>query len=71
MKTCNLDDFLEGIHPWLSTEYIRKAYLDDDGNFVVAFKDGVKNVYHINDCNEARLKAILTDFQEKGIAVVL
>ncbi|MGM0452991.1 MAG: hypothetical protein ACQERN_07485 [Thermodesulfobacteriota bacterium] len=69
MKTCSLNDFMQGLKPWLSSEYIRKAYVDEQGHFVINFVDGVKNVYRIDDCTFAQLKDILKDFKAKGIYV--
>ena len=42
MKTCNLSDFMKSLNPWLDDEYIRGAYLDDNGHFVLLFTDGLK-----------------------------
>jgi len=71
MKTCNLSDFMKALTPWLDDDYIRKAYVDDNGHFVLLFTDGVKNVYHIEDCEKSRLKAILEDLKNKGVPVEL
>jgi hypothetical protein len=71
MKTCNLSDFMKALTPWLNDAYIRKACLDDNGHFVLHFTDGVKNVYHIEDCNKSQLKAILEDLKKKGVPVEL
>ena len=69
MKTCSLNEFLEAVKPWLSTEYIRNAHVDENGNLVLDFNDGVKNVYRIDDCAAGQLKDILKDFKKRGIAV--
>lgn len=69
MKTCNLTDFTKALTPWLDDSYIRKAYLDDNGHFVLLFTDGVKNVYRIEDCSTPQLKAILEDLKKKGVPV--
>jgi predicted glycosyltransferase len=69
MKTCNLSDFMNALTPWLDDDYIRKAYLDDNGYFVLLFTDGVKNVYHITDCEKSQLNDILEDLKKKGIPV--
>jgi len=71
MKTCNLSDFMKALTPWLDDDYIRKAYVDDNGHFVLLFTDGVKNVYHIEDCEKSQLKEILEDLKKKGIPVEL
>jgi hypothetical protein len=69
MKTCNLSDFMNALTPWLDDDYIRKAYLDDNGYFVLLFTDGVKNVYHITDCEKSQLNDILEDLKKKSIPV--
>jgi hypothetical protein len=69
MKTCNLSDFMSSLTPWLNDDYIRKAYLDDKGHFVLVFKDGIKNVYRIEDCSKSQLEAIIEDLKNKGVFV--
>jgi len=69
METCKLSDFIRTVTPWLDEEYIRKAYLDDNGHFVLLFMDGVKNVYHIEDCEKPQIEAILEDMKKKGVSV--
>lgn len=70
MKTCKLTDFLEAVKPWIDTAYIRNAYLNEDGHFVLTFVDGVTSTYQIDDCNTGQLARILKDFEKKGIAVL-
>ena len=69
MKTCSLHDFMQELTPWLDQDHIRMAEIDDDGRFVIHFQDGMKNVYHIDDCNEAQIRNILKDLKHKGIQV--
>ena len=69
MKTCSLNDFMEEIKPWLDTDHIREAHLDDKGHFVLQFLDGMKNVYHVDDCNEAQIKDVIKDLKSRGIKV--
>ena len=69
MKTCSLNDFMAEINPWLDRDYIKEAHIDAKGHFVLLFQDGMKNVYHIDDCNEAQVKKVLKDLQAKGIPV--
>ena len=66
MKTCSLTDFMEIITPWLSNEYLDKVYKDDKGHLLLEFRDGVKDVYQIEDCTE---KQTLEGIREKGIQV--
>lgn len=69
MKTCNLNDFVQELTPWLSGDYIREVYLDEKGHVVVMFLDGVRNGYHIDDCTQAQVKEALRDLKDKGLAV--
>jgi len=69
MKTCKLSDFMQALKPWISEDYIRKAYLDDNGHFVLLFVDGVKDVYQIEDCEKFQIEAILEDMKKKGVSV--
>lgn len=69
-KTCTLNEFMMAVKPWISEEYIHKAYLDDDGNLVLDFRDGVKNVYQIDDCSAGQIKTILKDLRKSGIEVI-
>jgi hypothetical protein len=60
---------MEEIKPWLNTDYIREAHLNDKGHFVLQFLDGTKNVYHIDDCNAEQIKGVLEDLKSRGIPV--
>lgn len=71
MEICTMNDFMQSIKPWISEQYIRKAYLDGNGDVVVAFTDGVKNVYRVQDCSRDQLVDILKDMEKQGIDVVL
>jgi len=68
MNTCSLTQFLEALEPWLSTDYIRKGHIDENGDVVLMFTDGVKNVYRITDCDQAQLDNIIDKIRSKGIA---
>ena len=69
MKQCSLNNFLEEISPWLSSDYIRKAETNGKDHFVLHFLDGTKHDYLINDCNEAQVNKIMSDLKEQGIKV--
>jgi hypothetical protein len=69
VKTCKLSDFMQALTPWINDDYIRKAYLDDNGHFVLLFMDGVKDVYQIEDCEKFQIEAILEDMKKKGVSV--
>jgi hypothetical protein len=64
-----MSDFMKALNPWLNDDYIRNAYMDDKGHFILLFKDGVKNVYHIEDCSKSQLQEILEDLKKKGVPV--
>lgn len=70
METCHLFDFMQALEPWLSDDYIREAHLDADGRIVIQFVDGVKNVYHIDDCSGNDIHNILQKLKDKGITVI-
>jgi hypothetical protein len=69
MKTCTLDEFVNELTPWLSRDYVREVYLDERGDVVVMFLDGIRNGYHIDDCTQAEVKAALSDLKDRGLAV--
>lgn len=68
METCSLNEFIKSLRPWLSDNYIRKAHINKDGNFVIDFTDGVRNVYQIDDCTKEQLAEVLSDLRDKGLA---
>jgi hypothetical protein len=69
METCSLESFIRELTPWLSGDYIREVYLDEKGDVVIVFLDGVRNGYHIDDCTQTEVKAALKDLKEKGLSV--
>lgn len=69
MKKCSLTDFMAELKPWLDRDYVRKAHVDENGHFVLHFLDGMKNVYHIDDCNREQIDQVLTDLAAKGIPI--
>ncbi len=70
MKTCSLNDFLEELNPWLDKDYIKEAHVNDKGHFIMYFRDGMKHVYSIDDCNESQIAKIITSLKSKGIPVL-
>ena len=60
---------MKTLTPWLSKDYIRKVYLDDNGDVVLLFTDGVRNKYRIDDCNAAQIKTVLEDLKKQGVRV--
>ena len=69
MNTCSFTDFMETRKPWLTSDFIRKAYLDDNGNFRLLYADGGGKVYRIDDCTRAQLKDVVLLLQKNGISV--
>ncbi len=68
MNTCSMNQFLESLEPWLSDNYIRKGRIDENGDVVLMFNDGVNNVYRITDCTRAQLDGIIEKIRSRGIA---
>ncbi|MCB2182338.1 MAG: hypothetical protein KQH63_09955 [Desulfobulbaceae bacterium] len=68
MKTCSLHDFMKELSPWLDKDHIRKALIDEQGHFVIHFMDGMKNVYHVDDCNKSQINGVLKDLAARGVA---
>lgn len=69
MKTCNLNDFMEELKPWLDKEHIRRAGIDDNGHMIIHFMDGMKNVYAIDDCNKEQVVKVLSELEKEGIPI--
>ena len=70
MKSCSMKDFMQELAPWLDKNYIREARLDDDGNIVLLFQDGVRDVFQTGDCTKEQTDGIFKDFKDNGIAVL-
>ena len=70
MKSCSMNDFMQELAPWLDKDYIREARLDDDGNIVLLFQDGVRDVFQIDDCTKGQINKIFKDLKDKGITVL-
>ncbi len=69
MKRCSLNNFLTEIKPWLDSDYIRKSGITEKGHFYLAFTDGTKHVYIIDDCRQHQVDQVLIDLEAKGILV--
>ena len=69
MKSCSLNDFMQELKPWLDSDHVKEAFIDDKGHLVLLFRDGIKNVYDIDDCNKTQIGAVLQDLKDKGISV--
>lgn len=69
MQTCSLHDFMQELEPWLDREHLKSVALDADGHLVVCFLDGMRHVYHIDDCNRDQVDAVLADLGKRGIAI--
>jgi hypothetical protein len=69
MKTCSLNDFIQELGPWLDRDHIKEAFIDGKGHFALIFRDGMKNVYDIDDCNAEQIKGIIKDLRARGIPV--
>lgn len=69
METCSLSDFMQALKPWLNSDYIHKAVLDDQGNFRLLFVDGGEKVYCIDDCTAVQIKDVLELMKKNGVLV--
>lgn len=69
MKTCNLQDFMEELRPWLDKDHIKNVVLSGDGRLTLYFLDGMKNVYSIDDCNAAQMRDVLDKLRANGISI--
>jgi len=69
MKSCNLQDFLTELQPWLDRDHIHDAELDGNGHLTLYFNDGMKNVYAIDDCTAQQMAKIVQRLKGRGIMV--
>lgn len=69
MEACSFIDFINVLKPWLNDDYIRRAGLDEDGNFRLQFVDGGVKLYRVDDCAGDQIKNVIAMLQENGIAV--
>lgn len=69
MEACKFIDFMKVFEPWLNEDYIRKAGLDNNGNFRLQLMDGGIKKYRIDDCSEAQLKDVIEMLQKHGLPV--
>lgn len=69
MDACSFIDFINVLKPWLNSDYIRKAGLDDDGNFRLQLVDGGVKNYRVGDCNGDQIEDVIAMLQENGVAV--
>ncbi|MFU8818246.1 MAG: hypothetical protein ACNA74_00825 [Desulfurivibrio sp.] len=69
MRTCSLHDFMTELKPWLDSDHIREAELDEHHHLILHFMDGMKNVYEISDCNRQQIGEVLENLRQKGISV--
>ena len=69
MDTCKFVDFMKVLEPWLSDDYIRRAYFDAQGNFKLWFVDGGQNAYRIDDCSAEQIKKAVEVLKQHGVTV--
>lgn len=70
MESCQFNDFLKVLEPWLDRDYIRKVSLTGKDHMVLFFTDGGQKAYRIDDCTKDQLKEILDDIENRGIIVL-
>lgn len=69
MEACKLIDFVSVLKPWLSEDYVRRAGVDDDGNFRLQLSDGGVKSYRIEDCSKEQVKEVVAMLRRNGIPV--
>ena len=69
MQACTFIDFIQALKPWLDSDYLKKGYVDKNGNFRLIFTDGGEKVYQIDDCTENRLQEVFDMMSQKGIPI--
>ena len=69
MTSCSFLDFMESLKPWLNSDYLKKAYLEDQGRFRLLFLDGVEKVYHVSDCQEAQIREAVELLKKNNVPV--
>ena len=69
MEACTFIDFIGVLKPWLNEDYIRKAGLDENGNFKLLLVDGGVKSYRVNDCTGDQINDVIAMLKESGIAV--
>jgi hypothetical protein len=69
METCHFIDFMQVFKPWLNRDYIRKAYVDANGDLRFMFNDGGEKVFRIYDCSQKHLDEIIQELIENNVPV--
>lgn len=69
MESCTFIDFISVLKPWLNDDYVRKAGLDEKGNFRLQLTDGGVKNFKVSECNENRIKEVIAMLQGNGIPV--
>ena len=69
METCNFTHFMKVFEPWLNRDYIRKVYLDADGNLRLIFVDGGEKMFRIDDCRRHQLDDIFKQLNTKNVPI--
>jgi hypothetical protein len=61
---------MQAIKPWLNSDYIKQARIDDKRNFTLTFVDGGQKVYYVDDCTKEQLKDALELMKKNGVPVL-
>jgi hypothetical protein len=69
MKECLLEEFMENVSRWLTSDHVEKVFVNRNGQLVINFADGATTVYRISDCSEERLESVLRSLGNKGLRV--
>ena len=70
MNTCQFNDFIEMLKPWLNDSYIHQARLGAEGTFTLEFVDGGCKTYQIDDCSSEQLEHAIAHMQKKGVQIL-
>lgn len=69
MKSRGVNEILKVLEPWLSTDYVEEACLDEKGWLVLQFTDGIKYIYRLDGYTKANAKELLANLRKKGIRI--
>jgi hypothetical protein len=61
---------MEALKPWLNSEYLRGAHVDDSVRCTLLFVDGGQKVFQIDDCTAGQLKELAVFLKDNGVQIV-
>ena len=69
MESCTFTDFIDTLKPWLSTDYIHRARLSENGRFLLLFSDGGQREFEVEGCTRTQLADVMELLRQNGIRV--